>query len=40
MYFTVDPSGGVWAAGGNVVTIPLRDGVLMHRGAAVPEISL
>lgn len=36
----VDPSGGVWAAGGNVVTIPLRDGVLMHRGAAVPEISL
>lgn len=36
----VDPSGGVWAAGGNVLTIPLRDGVLVHRGPAVSEISL
>lgn len=34
----VDPSGGVWAAGGNVLTIPLRDGVLLHRGPSIPEI--
>lgn len=34
----VDPSGGVWAAGGNVLTLPLRDGVLVHRGPAIPEI--
>lgn len=36
----VDPSGGVWAAGGNVLTFPLRDGVLVHRGAPVSEIAL
>ncbi len=36
----VDPSGGVWAAGGNVLTIPLKDGVLIHRGPAVPEVHL
>jgi hypothetical protein len=36
----VDPSGGVWAAGGNVLTIPLKDGVLVHRGPAVPEVHL
>lgn len=36
----VDPSGGVWAAGGNVLTIPLKDGVLVHRGPAVAEIHL
>ncbi len=36
----VDPSGGIWAAGGNVLTIPLKDGVLIHRGPAVPEVHL
>jgi hypothetical protein len=36
----VDPSGGVWGAGGNVLTIPLKDGVLVHRGPAVPEVHL
>ena len=34
----VDPSGGVWAAGGNVLTIPLRDGVFLHRGRSIPGI--
>ncbi len=36
----IDPSGGIWAAGGNVLTIPLKDGVVIHRGPAVPEIKL
>jgi hypothetical protein len=35
----VDPAGGVWAVGGEVLTIPLKDGVLLHRGLAdVAEI--
>jgi hypothetical protein len=34
----VDPAGGVWAAGGQVVVEPLVDGWLLHRGAAVPGI--
>jgi hypothetical protein len=32
----IDPSGGVWAAGGQVSVAPLVDGVLVHRGDAVP----
>ena len=35
----VDPSGGVWAAGGNVLThSSSMDGVLVHRGPAVSEV--
>jgi hypothetical protein len=33
----VDASGGVWAAGGNVLTPSRDDGVLVHFGASVPE---
>jgi hypothetical protein len=36
----IDPEGGVWAAGGNVLTLPLKDGVFVHRGPAIPEIQL
>lgn len=32
----VDPAGGVWAAGGQVRVPPLVDGILVHRGDAVP----
>jgi hypothetical protein len=32
----IDPSGGVWAAGGDVRVPPLVDGVLVHRGEPVP----
>jgi hypothetical protein len=31
----IDPDGGVWAVGGQVVTLPLVDGVMVHRGAHV-----
>lgn len=31
----VDPSGGVWAAGGQTFAFPLTDGVLIHRGDSV-----
>jgi hypothetical protein len=35
----IDSSGGVWAVGGEVLTFPLKDGVLLHRGLTdVPEI--
>lgn len=34
----VDPSGGVWAVGGQVLTLPLVDGVLLHQGTHVPEV--
>ncbi|MGO8996612.1 MAG: hypothetical protein ACLQVI_25135 [Polyangiaceae bacterium] len=34
----VDDVGGVWAAGGNVLTPALDDGVLVHYGEAVPEV--
>jgi len=34
----VDPSGGVWAVGGQVVIEPLVDGLMLHKGAAVPAI--
>lgn len=33
----VDPSGGVWAVGGQVLTLPLTDGIVVHQGAPVPE---
>jgi len=31
----VDPDGGVWAVGGNVLTTPLTRGVMVHRGDPV-----
>jgi hypothetical protein len=31
-----DPSGGVWAAGGDVLVPPYGSGVLVHRGATLP----
>jgi len=31
----IDPSGGVWAAGGQTFAFPLTDGVLIHRGEPV-----
>ncbi len=30
----VDPDGGVWAVGGNVLAYPLVQGILMHRGTS------
>ncbi|HTQ06604.1 MAG TPA: hypothetical protein VMI54_22245 [Polyangiaceae bacterium] len=33
----VDPSGGVWAAGGNVLTPALDDGLAMHLGGPAPS---
>jgi hypothetical protein len=30
-----DPDGGVWAVGGEVSTLPLTDGVMVHQGKAV-----
>jgi hypothetical protein len=36
----VDPDNGVWLAGGDVVTFPLRRGVLMYRGPLQLEGSL
>jgi hypothetical protein len=35
----VDPSGGVWAAGGDVLTPSLGSGLLIHRGAPVAPIA-
>lgn len=32
----VDPSGGVWAVGGQVLTLPVIDGIMLHQGAAIP----
>jgi hypothetical protein len=32
----IDPSGGVWAAGGQVRVAPLVDGILLHRGTTAP----
>lgn len=32
----IDPTGGVWAAGGQTFTVPLTDGVLVHRGDPIP----
>lgn len=31
-----DPAGGVWAAGGDVLVPPFGNGVLLHRGPALP----
>jgi hypothetical protein len=31
----IDPDGGAWAVGGQVLEEPLLDGILLHRGAAV-----
>lgn len=36
----VDPSGGVWAVGGDVLTANLARGLALHGGAPVPEIDL
>lgn len=33
----IDEAGGVWAVGGQTFSDPLTDGVLIHRGEAVPE---
>ncbi len=35
-----DPDGGVWAAGGNVLTPALDDGLALHFGAPVPQLTL
>jgi hypothetical protein len=35
----VDPSGGVWSAGGNVLTPALDNGMLIHRGDHVPPVA-
>jgi hypothetical protein len=34
----VDASGGVWSAGGNVLTPSLDDGMLIHYGDPVPQV--
>lgn len=36
----VDDKGGVWSAGGNVLTPALDDGMLVHYGAPVPIVTL
>jgi hypothetical protein len=36
----VDPSGGVWAVGGDVLTPNLAHGLALHGGGPVPEIDL
>lgn len=33
----VDPTGGVWTVGGQVLTLPLVDGIVLHEGATVPS---
>ncbi|MBL8945639.1 MAG: hypothetical protein JNK45_20920 [Myxococcales bacterium] len=33
----VDDDGGLWAVGGQTLTPPLTDGVMIHRGTPVPE---
>lgn len=32
----IDPKGGVWIAGGNILSFPLVNGVLVHKGAKIP----
>jgi hypothetical protein len=32
----VAPGGDVWAVGGQVLTLPLVDGILLHEGAHIP----
>ncbi len=36
----IDPSGGVWAAGGQVVAPPFRSGTLIYRGRSPPATSI
>ncbi len=36
----IDPAGGVWAVGGQTLSEPFTDGVLIHRGDPVPGGSL
>lgn len=36
----VDPEGGVWAAGGNVVSSRLDAGALLHYGPSVPRVEV
>lgn len=36
----IDPEGGVWAAGGQVLTLPLIRGLLLHKGKMIPGGSL
>ena len=35
----IDPSGGVWAVGGQVLVPPFVDGVVVHQGTHVPEVT-
>ena len=32
----IDPQGGVWFAGGNIMAVPLVNGVLVDKGAKLP----
>lgn len=32
----IDPKGGVWVAGGDILAQPLVNGIVMHKGAKVP----
>ncbi len=36
----IDPDGGQWAVGGQVLTLPLTDGLIIHKGAAVTSDGL
>jgi hypothetical protein len=37
----IDPDGGVWAAGGQIVRPPFIDGALLYRGmASIPALQL
>jgi hypothetical protein len=31
----IDPDGGVWTVGGNVRTVPLSAGLMLHKGASL-----
>jgi hypothetical protein len=33
----IDPSGGVWAVGGQLLTPPLSNGIVLHLGTQIPE---
>jgi hypothetical protein len=33
----IDPKGGVWAVGGQVLTRPIFDGIVLHLGSPIPE---
>lgn len=35
----IDPQGGWWAVGGDVLTPDLRNGAIVHRGSAIPTYS-